>query len=372
MSDQEPTFNQKDISDANGPIDTFVDGAGKTRMGVDSQVNVTVDELLGRDPIPDTYLTVTNAGALNDTVRVQIAGTSKDTSTPDRDLPAVDKTITLTANEAGDEIKTAELIASDLNADTGFQNAKLVAEAITTGRRAIVHITVDEDEFSLGGEFSERPNVNDVQVSVTGTTTILLNSDKLISRGKVISLARDPANPHALGILGISGSVTALPGTIDNTFEEFAKNGGSDNLLVDGSGTPVVFTINAAATIDVAIGSFHFFAIGSAFKFGQFLGRNTTLSNGVEIKIIANDGKEKTLFLIKNTEDFENLFATSPIDNKLDSLPSGDNLKSVRRPRGSAILRKGTSDRIEIKIQDDLSITGVADDFKFFARGFET
>jgi len=36
--DQEPLFNQKDISDVNGPVDTKIDGAAKTRMLVANEI----------------------------------------------------------------------------------------------------------------------------------------------------------------------------------------------------------------------------------------------------------------------------------------------------------------------------------------------
>lgn len=369
MADQEPLFNQKDISDANGPVDTFVDGAGKTRLGVDAQVNVTVNELLGKDPLPDTYLDVTAAGAIGDTVRVQVAGINKDTTTPDRDYPAVDVTSTLTATEAGDEIALAELIVSDLNADTNFQNAELIAAAITKGRRAIVHITVTEESFSLEGEFSERPTAGDVSVSVTGTTTVTLAFDTIISRGKVVSLARDPENPHRLGILGIAGSVSALPGNIGNLFEEKAKNGSSSDLLVDGT-TPVTFTVSASADNDIFIESLHFYSVAAGtMKYLQFLAKNVPLTNGVLVKITSSGGAQKTLFPLKVTEDFENLFATDPSTSSLTQLPSANNLSAVRRPSGVILLQKGSSDKIEVVIQDDLS-AGVASTFEFFARGF--
>ena len=107
MVDQAPEFNQQDIDDANGPIDTTVDGNGKTRMLTETNVT-SVNVPQGQDPLPDMFFTVTNAGGAGDTVRVQIAATSNDSSSPDRDLPAVDVTTTLTSNEVGNEQALAD------------------------------------------------------------------------------------------------------------------------------------------------------------------------------------------------------------------------------------------------------------------------
>ena len=205
---------------------------GKNAMAIDGSFAVTIDELLGRDPLPDTYFTVTAAGANGDTIRVQIAATSVDSTSPDRDLPAVDVTTTVTVSEVGDEFALSKLIISDLTADTNFVNAKLKAKSVGGALRAIVHIS--STEFSLAGEFAERLNAGDVAVTPSGITTVNLptNNDKIISRGKVVSLARDPDNEHRLGVLGISGSVSVSPSGIEDGIQEFLKeSGGSRGAL---------------------------------------------------------------------------------------------------------------------------------------------
>ena len=225
-----------------GAVETV---GGKPRFLTDTNIS-SVNVPNGRDPFPDTFFPITQAGGIGDTVRIQIAAVTDPTGT-ERNLPAVDVTTTLTATEAGDEKALAELIVSDLEADANFVAALLEAEVITDKDRAIVHIT--STIRALPGEFGERATVGDFSVTPTGTTVITLDSanQTIVSRAKENSLGRDPANPHRLGVVAISGQVIVRAGNIDKLYQARAENAGSDDLAVDGSGTPVVFSINANA-----------------------------------------------------------------------------------------------------------------------------
>ncbi len=98
--------------------------AGKNRLLTDAVV--TVEEIFGQDPIPDSYFTIDAAGAIADTVRLQVAATTGDTTTPDRDIAAVDETYTLIAADVGDELELRDNIITYLNGQSGF-NASLKA-----------------------------------------------------------------------------------------------------------------------------------------------------------------------------------------------------------------------------------------------------
>src|SRR3990170_192547 len=138
--------------------------SGKKKLHTVSQV--TVDQLLGRDPFPDTWFQIDNAGVNTNTVRVQVAATTNDPSSPDRDATAVDVTITVTATEAGDEIKLRDKIVAALNADTNFKSS---LEAKSVPDLAIVHIS-----SKYRGDFWERPNSGDFLVTVTGSVSITI------------------------------------------------------------------------------------------------------------------------------------------------------------------------------------------------------
>lgn len=316
---------------------------------------VQIEELFGQDPIPDVFFTILTAGNIGDTVRVQIAGTNNDSTTPDRDLPAVDYTYTLVSEDVGDERKLAENIADGLNADTNFANAHLDADVITGEKRATIHVS--SEDFSLDGEFHERPFNGDFAVTPSGTTTIVINDNKIISRGKSTSLARDPQNPHRLGILGISGSVTVTPGSLSNRCVQRLKDsGGSEDMTVDGSVTPVEFSVPADPTGDcnAFIQKISIHGQDNGIKYGNFLAA-PTLANGIEITIIS-EGETINLFNIYNTEDLKHEFTLGSVsDYSMELTPALDDVVATATFDPPFPLIGGSSDRITFKIQDNLS-----------------
>ena len=251
---------------------------------LNAKADVTVNSLRGFDPIADTWFFIgteqnsSGAGGIGDTVRVQLAA-GGDASI----FPAIDVTSTLTATEAGDETALANLIVSDLNADSNFSQyyfARRVDDIATT-----VYIT-----SRVPGPAYERPNIDDFQVTTTGTTVATRAFQNLVRRQKDTSLARDPANP-TLGVLGISGSVTAGEGDVTGRIIEYALNGGSNSLRVNGSVTPVDFVINASPDKERFFTSLRFEALGNGIQFTNFLSKNGILANGVLVTIRSNDSE---------------------------------------------------------------------------------
>ena len=328
---------------------------GKNRLL--SQSEVQVNTTLGLDPFADVFFTIDTAGATNDTVRIQIEAVNDPTGT-ERDLPAVDVTSTITATEDGKELLLRDLIISDLNADSNFQNAGLKAQVgEKDSLTAVVHIT------SLDrGEYHERLGATGVQVTPSGTTTITLDSSELKQREKIVSLARDPDSPHRLGILGIAGSVTVTPGAISDLYIENAKNGGSPDMQVNGSVTPVDFTIAADANDDLFIEEIRFYGGGNGIKFGKFLSQNSALTNGIQVQI-KSDNQTTTLPMIKTTEDFKNKFAFGSGANfRIDVQAGADQFLAVLLFENPFPIRVAgafpSDDFLKITINDNLS-TGI-------------
>ena len=345
---------------------------GKHRLLTETNIT-SVNIPQGRDPIPDTYFTVTAAGAIGDTIRVQIAATSVDSTIPDVDLPAVDVTITVTAIEVGNERLLAELVADTLTVDPDFIAAFLDAEVITGDKRAVVHIT--STEFSISGEFHERPNSTDVQVSVTGANTVILNSDKLISRPKQTVLSRDPNNPHELGVIGIQGQVRIRADEFEKLFFKDAETAlGITDLTVNGLITPLTFLIeaNPAGGDVIFINQLKLHGIDTNIKVSnsKFMGLNSALINGITI-IVYQDGIMSTLPTIKSTRDLLARFGTTASDNKIIGQSGGDFIESVfdlDKKNVAIVLHPGTADRIEVTISDNLS---QIDSLILTAEGFE-
>lgn len=325
-----------------------------------------IESLRGFDPIADTWFYIgtendsTGAGDIGDTVRVQIAA-GDDVAK----FPAVDVTTTLTATEAGDETALANLIVTNLNGDANFSLnyfARRIDEDAVT-----VYITA-----RFPGPSGERPNIDDFLVTTTGTTTATRAHQNIIRRNKQTSLARDPANP-TLGILGISGSVTAGEGDVTGRIIEFAMDGGSgDDLRVDGSVTPVDFFIYPSADKERFFTSLRFIATGNGIQISNFLSKNTPLTTGVLVTIRSNNS-EIDFPLIKSTADFISFFSRGPADNELYDVSGTDYFRSTLSFAAPFQLYKqgtfATDDFIRVRIQDDIS-SGIAS-FKFIGFGFE-
>lgn len=347
---------------------------GNNALATDA--TVTVEQLFGRDPLPDTFFTITAAGAIGDTVRVQVAATTADSTSPDRDLAAVDLTYTLVAADVGDEVQLADNIVSYLNAQAAWDNAYLKADRVGGDLRAIIHVT--STEFAMSGEFAERPNAGDFSVTPSGTTTVNVGFDNIIARGKATSLARDPDNPHRLGVLGISGSVTVTPGAIADLFIEFAENASYTpprDMLQDGSSTPIDFqVINTDTDHDVFIDILRFSAVASSIKFQQFLAI-PTLSNGITVSIKSED-ETKTLTArpIVNSEDFLDLFDFGGTEGNIVSQPSSHHLKASWVFENPFPLRaSGTyssDEYIKVTINDDLTSTSLSQ-LEMVVKGFQ-
>lgn len=346
--------------------------AGKKKLLTDA--TVTVEEVFGQDPFPDSYFKITQAGSIGDTVRLQVAATTADPSAPDSDITAVDLTYTLVSADAGDEFTLRDNIVVYLNAQSSFINAFLKAQKVKD--IPIVHIT--STKRSMSGEFYERPNGGDFNVTTTGVTTVSLGFNDFKARGKSTSLARDPDSPHRLGILGISGSVLVTPGSIENLYIENAKSSGSADMRVGGSlGTPVVFTIPLNATKSVFIQEVRFYGGGNSVKFEQFLSKSGSggLSNGIKVEIKSNNFVT-TLPIIKTTEDFKNKFSFGGggpgATFRIDIQAGADQVAAAFIPEVPFVLKKvgtfPTDDYIKVFVQDDLS-SGLSE-LEMIVRGF--
>jgi hypothetical protein len=316
-------------------IADVVEISGVKRLATDASFAVTVDELLAFDNIADTW-TFIDACANTETLTFNIA------SGPSG--PAVSKVVTFTSS---DIYVCAEEAVTQLNADSTFK-ADFKAMIITDN--AIVHIS-----SLYVGEFGERPNIADYATTPSGGVTRVDAFDKIVRKQKVISLARDP-NDKRIGTIGVSGTVFVLPGSISNRVDAYLLDGSSSDMRVDGSITPVVFSYEAT-TIDEVITNIKCFGGGNGIKFGQFLSKNSPLTNGIEIEIKSDD-EVFTFAVIKTTEAWKNLFASSPEDFRIDVQSGADQFLVNFSPASAFTLRKAgsfaTDDYVKATVSDDI------------------
>jgi hypothetical protein len=336
---------------------------GLKRAAVDAIV--TVEEVFGHDRFADVWFYIGTAsdcggvGAAGDTVTVAI-GEGCDAVL----YPEVSVTTTVTAAmllEPEPEKELAHQIVADLNADADFL---MWFKASVIKDTSHVHISA-----KIRGELGERISF---QTSTTGTTVTTDAYDSIIMRGKGTSLARDRNDPR-VGILGVSGTVSVLPQPIGKRYYEVFQNGGSGDMRVNGSGTPLVFTIPILTDEIIFINQIRFFGGGNGIKFGQFLSKSGgDLTNGILVEIKSED--EVFQFEpILNTEDFKNLFSF-PLANSfsVDVQAGSDQFIAIFNPDVPFALQPtGTypvDDYIKITIRDNIS-SGLQE-FRSLAEGF--
>lgn len=323
--------------------------SGENRLITDA--TVTVEQVFGQDPFADSWFKIDNAGVTNDTLRIQVAATSGDPTSPDDDVAAVDVTVTVTASEAGDEIALRDKVVQELNADSNFK-ASLKARAIKDN--AIVHVG-----SIFRGEFWERSSSGDFDVTTTGSAAVTLGFNKLELRGKPTELTQSIDDPRQ-GILGFAGVVTLSPSAATDLFVEKAEtSGGSSDMTVDGSSTAVEFTIDANGTKQKIIQFMTFAGVDSGIKYTQFMAINSKLTNGILVEFKSQD-VSGSFELIKSTDDFEDSWAVIPSDFRLAVQSGADHINGTKNLTNSTIILDptgtySTDDFIKITIQDDLS-----------------
>lgn len=149
-------------------------------------------------------------------------------------------------------------------------------------------------------------------------------------------------------------SVTSGASVGQGAIAALLLNGGSSDMVVNGSGTPVSFSYDADPTDDIAITSLRLvITVGGSFDFdGDTFGDGgSALGTGVEVNVVANNGAfNETVTVFTVNEDFARLLDFQPfadIDTILTaSLPFG----------AGVVLEAGTSDKIEVVINDNVAL----------------
>ena len=316
---------------------------------------VQIEELFGQDDIADTWFALGTFADCNgidsagDQIRIQIAAGCNATLNP-----AVDYTYTVTAADMSadvPELSVRDNIITGLNNDTNFEKSW---DSDTVKDNGIVHIS-----SIYRGEYGERPNPGDFSVTViTGSSVVTPAHDNVLRRGKTTSLARDPDNPR-IGILGISGTVSVQASSIDNIFEQDLLNGASNDMAINGAGTPQIFRLDALPDFDLFIEEIRFHGTGNGIKFGNFLNLNSPLSNGLDV-VLRSDNTLNDFRNIFNTDDFKARWASLQ-GFELDVQAGRDHFVSTRVFPETAlpVLRAAgtfaTDDFITVTVQDNLN-----------------
>jgi len=161
-----------------------------------------------------------------------------------------------------------------------------------------------------------------------------------------------PVQSDISGNLKVTTVGTDVPSDPSQLVLEFCKNGGSENLLVDGSVTPVNF--DAGPTITNEVWSLRevlltFAADDFAFD-GDSFGPNVKMTNGIDVEIVQN-GTPVSIFTVLQNEDFLRLPGRTPLVNNTGPK---DVLGAAIAFQG-LVLNASTSDVVRVKIQDNLT-----------------
>jgi len=307
--------------------DVVLEGGVKKLMVA---ADVTIDEVRGKDMYPSSWTEITNA----------VAST----------------TITLTIGSHGPwviPISTTDIYVAAEQA-VSYLNGQSTYNQYFTARKVLDN-AIFHTESDVWGEAGEETTYS---ASGSGGTTTNDGFGDFRIRRKVNSLSFDVRDPR-VGILGISGSVTQIPGELSKLCIINPTNAtyGAE-MNKNGSVTPIIYEIACIANEDRLVKELRFYANAAGIKFGQFLNINTVLTNGIEIKIKSNN-EVSTLPLIKTTEGFQTEFALGKVNFQFFSGAGLDNiLASFQFENPFVIKRSGSytvDDYIQVKIQDNLS-----------------
>ena len=161
------------------------------------------------------------------------------------------------------------------------------------------------------------------------------------------------------------GDPVAFPSISGNIRNDFAKNGGSASLLVDGSVTPKEFTYTADATYDIGIQEIHFTLVSNSITFGsEYFGATSgPLTNGLLVQVTTAAGTTDLYNLVQN-ESFVNFSSPGGFQWIVSSK---DLLSSAYVIGGGLVLRGDTADKVTVTVRDDIDSAGVY--LKCFIKG---
>lgn len=163
---------------------------------------------------------------------------------------------------------------------------------------------------------------------------------------------------------------TTVPEGLGNLVFKKALNGSSSNLAVNGSGSTVTFNVLAESgggAADIVIQELKFVAFDGDIDYEDFLGLNNPLTNGVLISI-TSEGSTFSFPAIKSTADFSAHFTYGPgADFGVTFTSPSDFMVAKFSPSNPFILKKDTTDKIQILIRDNLTTVNY---FEFISFGF--
>jgi hypothetical protein len=137
---------------------------------------------------------------------------------------------------------------------------------------------------------------------------------------------------------------------------EFLKNGGSEDMVVDGDPTPVVFSFSADATDRIYLTAIRIVMSATSFGFdGSKFAKGSGLTNGLLLEAVIDDGIAVTMADIHINEDFARLTEFKTEFNGV----VGDLVVASLLFSANEFLEAGSSDLVKITVRDDFTNVGL-------------
>jgi hypothetical protein len=170
-------------------------------------------------------------------------------------------------------------------------------------------------------------------------------------------LGAEVKNEGGVNRLQVSGTIATA--AVSDLFLDYAKNGGSEDMAVDGSTTPVVFEITApTSSKDLLIQELRVAGNDNGIKFGQFMGINQELTTGIILTIKSED-QVFTWPAFKSTDDLKHLFTFRGGKWLLDIQSGRDDLVASTIFDPAIVLKAqgtyATDDYIRFTVNDNLT-----------------
>lgn len=162
---------------------------------------------------------------------------------------------------------------------------------------------------------------------------------------------------------------TSVPEGLGNLVFVKAKNGTNENLAQNCGTVDQTFLISAdpGTGADIVIQELRFTSLCSGIKIDKGLCGNQPWTDGILVRV-TSEGQTFEFLPIKQTSQFDNHFSFG-IGSRYELIfgSGADFMTAAFSPTNPFILKKGTTDKVEVICRDDLSQSSFID---FIAFGF--
>jgi hypothetical protein len=261
--------------------------------------------------------------------------------------------VTKVLNSSNTQINPATQETLESIKDT--DGIKKITDALPTGTNTIGNIQITDDGGTTIADIVTDNSIDRLETrsSIVGQTAGTGSEKKVCVIDDIEDSSVKRLQTQALLAPGSTVNIgTSIPADPANLTIEFLENGDED-MLVDGSVTPVEFSYAPASGVVIAIESLLVVFTADDFEFnGVSFGPNTGMTNGISFRLTVSPSSEVEIFNIKINEDFLRVPGRVPIVNNTGPK---DLLSSVFSFGGLIKLNGTNGDKISAYVRDDLT-----------------